>query len=240
MIRVTVWNEYRHERNEPEIAKIYPQGMHTVIADYLRTIGDLEVRVATLDEPEHGLSDEVLESTDVLTWWGHGAHKEVSDAIVDRVQQRVLSGMGFIPLHSAHHSKIFCRLMGTNASLRWRATGERERIWNLAPGHPITEGIGDYFELPKVEMYGERFDIPEPEKLIFISWFQGGEVFRSGCVWERGNGRIFYFRPGDQAFPVYYDENVLKVIGNAVRWAAPRLIRSTAPASRSEALENIG
>lgn len=220
MTNVTVWNEYRHEKKNAEIAKIYPEGMHAPIANFLRAEG-LNVRTATLDEPEHGLTAEVLSQTDVLTWWGHTAHAEVKDEIVDRVQQRVLEGMGLIVLHSAHFSKIFKRLMGTSCDLRWRAAGERERIWVVEPGHPIAAGLGPYFEIQHEEMYGERFDIAAPDALIFVSWFQGGEVFRSGCCYQRGKGKIFYFRPGHETYPTYHQPEVLRVIGNAVRWAEP-------------------
>jgi trehalose utilization protein len=223
-INVTVWNENWHEHHNEAVKKVYPKGMHTVIAAGLAKAKDLKVRVATMDQPEHGLTEAVLKSTDVLTWWAHVKHADVADAIVDRVQKRVLEGMGLIVLHSGHFSKIFRRLMGTNCSLTWREAGEKERLWNIEPGHPITEGIGSYFELPHVEMYGERFDIPTPDKLIFISWFQGGEVFRSGCCWERGHGRVFYFRPGHETFPIYYDKNVIQVLTNAVRWARQRVV----------------
>lgn len=226
-IRVRVWNEFRHEQEREDVREVYPQGIHEVIADHLREVGGFEVTTSTLDEPEHGLSEELLSGTDVLFWWGHGAHSEVDDAVVERVQQHVLSGMGLIVLHSAHYSKIFKRLMGTNCSLNWREMGEKERVWNIAPGHEITEGISDYFELPHSEMYGEPFDIPEPDKLIFVSWYAGGEVFRSGCVWERGNGRIFYFGPGHETYPIYRDGQVLRVLTNAARWARPRIVRST-------------
>ena len=197
--------------------------MHAVIAKFLGANADMVARTATLDEPEHGLTEEVLKQTDVLTWWGHMAHGEVKDDIVRRVHKHVLEGMGLIVLHSGHFSKIFKALMGTNCSLKWREAGEKERLWNLKPGHPITEGIGEYFEIPNVEMYGERFDIPEPDELIFISWFQGGEVFRSGCAWQRGHGRVFYFRPGHETYPIFYNPNVQKVITNAARWAAARV-----------------
>jgi len=224
-IRVIVWNEFRHEKRDEEVRKIYPEGIHKVIADHLNSQEGISAGTAMLDEPEHGLTEEVLNDTDVLIWWAHMAHNEVSDKVVERVKARVLEGMGLICLHSAHLSEIFKSLMGTNCSLRWREAGEKERLWNVEPSHPITEGIGDYFELPHTEMYGERFDIPTPDKLIFISWFEGGEVFRSGCVWERGHGRIFYFRPGHETYPIYYDKNVLKVITNAVRWTAPRIFK---------------
>jgi len=222
-IAVTVWNEFRHEKTDEAVKKVYPDGIHVAIADYLGTQEGIEAGTATLDESEHGLTEEVLKATDVLIWWGHMAHHEVADEVVERVRRRVLEGMGLIVLHSAHFSKIFRSMMGTNCSLKWREAGEKERLWNIEPGHPITQGIGEYFEIPHTEMYGERFDIPTPDKLIFISWFQGGEVFRSGCCWERGHGRIFYFRPGHETFPIFYDENVRKVLTNAVRWAAPRV-----------------
>jgi len=223
-IRVTIWNEFRHEKKSEKVKSIYPNGMHAAIAEGLKKAGGFEIRVATLDEPEHGLTEEVVNSTDVMLWWGHTAHKEVKDEIVERVKKRVLEGMGLIVLHSGHYSKIFRSLMGTNCSLKWREAGEKERLWVIEPGHPIAEGLGEYFEIPHVEMYGERFDIPTPETLVFISWFQGGEVFRSGCTWQRGHGRVFYFRPGHETFPIFFDENVRKVIANACRWAKPRVI----------------
>lgn len=223
-IRVTVWNEFVHEKKNEAVRKIYPDGMHKVIAGALAANPDMVVRTATLDQPEHGLTEDVVQSTDVLTWWGHVAHAKVSDDVVARVQKRVLEGMGLIVLHSGHFSKIFRALLGTNCSLKWREEAEKERLWNLEPGHPITAGIGEYIELAHTEMYGERFDIPTPDKLIFVSWFQGGEVFRSGCCWERGHGRIFYFRPGHETYPIFHDASVQKVLINAVRWAAPRMI----------------
>ena len=219
-IRVTVWNEYIHEKKDTKVAEIYPKGMHAVIAEFLREEG-FEVRTATLEEEDHGLTEEVLNNTDVLIWWGHLAHEKVSDEVDDRVYRRVLEGMGLIVLHSAHYSKIFKRLMGTTCSLKWREAGEKERIWVVAPWHPIAKGLGDYFELEHEEMYGEPFDIPPPDELVFISWFKGGEVFRSGCCFYRGMGKIFYFRPGHETYPTYYDKNVQRVIINAVRWAAP-------------------
>lgn len=221
-IRVTVWNEFLHERQDSRIAGIYPEGIHGAIAKHLKSRSDFEVRTATLEEPEHGLSGEVLDGTDVLIWWGHMAHEKVNDVVVDRVYRRVISdGMGLIVLHSAHLSRIFRRLLGTSCDLKWREAGEKERLWVVAGGHPIAEGIDDYFDIEKAEMYGEPFGIPRPDELIFISWFKGGEVFRSGCCFHRGMGKIFYFRPGHEAYPIYHDHNVLKVIENAVNWAAP-------------------
>jgi trehalose utilization protein len=217
--RDTVWGEHRQERTDPPVREVYPDGIHTAIADGLRDAG-FDVGIATLDEPEHGLTDAILAETDVLTWWGHVAHAEVDDAIVERVQRRVLDGMGLIVLHSGHHSKIFRRLMGTTCDLNWREAGESERIWVVDPAHPIAEGLGEGFTIDAEEMYGEHFDVPAPDRLVLISWFAGGEVFRSGCCYERGRGRIFYFRPGHETHPTYHHPGVRRVIANAVGWAA--------------------
>jgi trehalose utilization protein len=219
--RVTIWNEFRHEKSDAEVAKIYPNGIHQAIANHLRENG-FAVQTATLDEPEHGLTHNVLAQTDVLLWWGHLAHNEVSDEIVDRVHQRILEdGMGLIVLHSGHFSKIFKRLMGTSCDLKWREVGEKARVWVVEPGHPIATGLDEHFDIPHAEMYGEHFDIPAPDTLVFISWFQGGEVFRSGCCYHRGRGKIFYFQPGHETYPIYYQPEVLRVINNAIHWAAP-------------------
>jgi trehalose utilization protein len=219
MINVTIWNEFRHERSHAAVQKIYPKGMHVVLAEALKK-RDLTIRTATLDEKEHGLSQAVLDSTDVLVWWGHMAHGEVKDEIAERVCKRVLAGMGLVVLHSGHFSKVFKKLMGTGCDLKWRESTDTERIWTVNPGHPIAQGVPERFEIPE-EMYGEHFDIPAPDELIFISWFTGGEVFRSGCTWTRGNGKVFYFRPGHETYPSYKNKHVLRVIANGIRWAAP-------------------
>jgi trehalose utilization protein len=240
-LKVTIWNEYWHERNNPAVGKIYPNGIHAVLADGLRKHGFESVTTATLDEPEHGLSQNVLDRTDVLLWWGHKKHDEVADDVVARVHARVLQGMGLVVLHSGHFSKLFKRLTGTACTVNWREDGERERIWVVTPEHPIAQGLGKYFELEKEEMYGEPFEVPAPDELIFVSWFQGGEVFRSGCCYVRGRGRIFYFRPGHETFPTYYDETVQHVIANGVRWVAPVMLDNNPPANTKRApIEPIG
>ncbi|WP_433871661.1 ThuA domain-containing protein [Saccharopolyspora sp. CA-218241] len=223
-LRVTVWNENVHETTEPEVAERYPDGMHGAIADGLvEHLGDgVEVTTATLAEPEHGLTEERLASTDVLTWWGHAAHEQVADEVVDRVQRHVLSGMGLVVLHSGHLSKVFQRLMGTTCTLAWRNADDRELVWTVDPTHPITEGVPHPIIIPAQEMYGEHFDIPAPDELVFVSSFSGGEVFRSGCTFRRGNGTIFYFSPGDQEYPVYHHPDVRRVIANGAAWVAPR------------------
>lgn len=220
-IRVTVWGENRHEKKNPKVAEIYPQGMHEAIASHLRKSGDLEVRTATLDEPENGITADVIHNTDVLIWWGHLAHGDVSDLTVERVFDRVHKGMGIVVLHSGHFSKIFKKLMGTGCDLKWREANDRETLWVVKPGHPIAAGINDFFQLPAEEMYGEYFDIPDPDEIVFLSTFTGGEVFRSGITYTRGAGRIFYFRPGHETYPTYHDKNVLRVLENGVRWVAP-------------------
>ncbi len=238
-IRGTVWNEFRHEKESPAVAAVYPKGIHQAIADFLSAEGDFEVRTATLEEPDHGLSQEVLDNTDVLFWWGHCAHGAVRDEIVDRIQKRILSGMGLVVLHSGHKSKIFMRMLGTTADLRWREVGERERVWVVEPSHPIASGLPEYFELPHTEMYGERFDIPRPDDTVFITWYEGGEVFRSGVTFTRGNGRIFYFAPGHETFPIFYDPTVQKVLVNAAKWTAAR-VNIPAGCRMVEPLETIG
>lgn len=219
-IRVTIWNERRHEQHDPAVSAVYPDGIHGAIARGLQA-PDFSIKTALLDDPDHGLGESMLSETDVLIWWGHIAHEEVREEVVERVHQCVLSGMGLIALHSAHQSKIFRRLMGTSCNLKWREAGERERLWVVAPEHPIAAGLPEYIELQPEEMYGEPFDIPPPETLVLISWFQGGEVFRSGCCYRRGLGRIFYFRPGHETYPTFHNREVQRIIRNGIHWAAP-------------------
>jgi trehalose utilization protein len=224
-IRILVWNEGVHERIDPEIGAVYPSGIHGAVAAGLAKHGhpDLlgaEIRTATLADPECGLTDEVLDATDVLFWWGHMAHGEVPDEVARRVADHVLRGMGLVALHSAHLAKPFRLLMGTSCTLKWR-DHDRERLWTVIPGHPILAGVPEHFELPAEEMYGEPFDIPTPDETVLISWFAGGEVFRSGCVFRRGLGRVFYFRPGHEAHPTYFDPNVVRILGNAAVYVRP-------------------
>lgn len=236
-MRVTVWNEYRHEKVSEEVRAIYPEGIHAQIASFLKEAG-IDVTTATLDEPEHGLTEEVLNHTDVLIWWGHMAHGEVQDDIVNRVYNRVLKGMGLVVLHSGHMSKIFMKLMGTSCDLKWREADEKERIWVMDPSHPIAEGIGEYIDLEKEEMYGAHFDVPAPEEQIFVGWFEGGNVFPSGITYRRGNGKIFYFQPGHESYPTYYHKDIQRVIINGVRWCQP-VNREYPVYGQSEPLEPI-
>ncbi|HNZ18123.1 MAG TPA: ThuA domain-containing protein [Candidatus Hydrogenedentes bacterium] len=238
-LRVTVWNEGVHDKRDRKVMDIYPEGMGKAIAGYLaEQPGIASVRVAELGDKGQGLTDTILARTDVMTWWGHCAHDQVTDENAAKVKQRVLEGMGLVVLHSGHFSKVFKSLMGTGCDLKWREIGEKERLWVVDPAHPIAEGLSEYFELPHTEMYGEHFDIPQPDQLVFISWFEGGEVFRSGCCWHRGLGKVFYFRPGHETLPIYHNETVLRVIYNGIRWAAPsglkKLVRGNV-----QPLENV-
>lgn len=228
-IRTVVWGENVHEKKNKIVAGIYPNGMHTCIADALNADSLIKATTATLQEPEHGLPQERLAETDVLLWWGHAAHGDVSDEVVERVAEHVWSGMGLIVLHSGHFAKIFKRLMGTPCNLTWREAGERERLWLTSRNHPIAAGLPDHFELENEEMYGEPFGIPEPMETVFVSWFQGGEVFRSGVTYRRGAGNVFYFRPGHETYPTYHDANVQTVLRNAVKWAANPAARIANP-----------
>lgn len=230
-IRTLVWGENVHEQENDVVAELYPQGMHAQIAALLGSDDAIVTATATLQDPEHGCTEARLAETDVLIWWGHAAHDKVEDAVVERIARRVWEGMGLIVLHSGHFSKLFKRLMGAPCALHWREAGERERLWVVNPGHPIARDLPRYFELEYEEMYGEPFSVPEPLETVFVSWFQGGEVFRSGLTYRRGAGNIFYFRPGHETYPTYHDETVGKVLRNAVHWAHnpashPELLRA--------------
>ena len=221
MIRVLVWNEFRHERKSQRVAEVYPDGIHEAIAEFLGKEKDITVRTAYLDQENCGITKEILDETDVIIWWGHAGHQKVPDEVAALVRDAVHSGMGAIFLHSAHHSKPFKLLMGTPCSLTWRESGDSELVWVTDPSHPITQGIDRAIFLPGEETYGEPFIIPTPDKLLLIGNYSGGEVFRSGCLWDRGNGKIFYFQPGHETFPIYYDANVQSIIRNAVHFVAP-------------------
>lgn len=220
MTRVLIWNEFFHEKTEEAVKKLYPSGIHNAIAEFLKS-DDIEIKTATLDDPDCGLTREVLDNTDVLIWWGHMKHNDVPDEIAMRVRDAVLEGMGMVFLHSAHHSKPFKFLLGTSCNLSWREDGDLERVWVCKPSHPIAQGLGRYFEIEHEETYAEPFDIPNPDELVFMGWYEGGELFRSGCCYNRGNGKIFYFQPGHESYPTFYNKDVQTVIKNAVRYVAP-------------------
>ena len=218
-IRVTIWNEFRHEKSKEHVKALYPEGLHAFVRDFLSDCDDMEVRIASLDEPEQGLPDEILNNTDVLLWWGHCAHNEVDDALVERIRQRVYAGMGFFGMHSAHESKPFRAILGTTGMLSW-GRNQRCIVWNVMPTHPIAEGVDMNFELEE-ELYAEPFYIPTPDELIFTTWYEDGFIFRGGATFRRGLGKIFYFHPGHESCKSFYNKNVQQVYKNAIRWLAP-------------------
>jgi trehalose utilization protein len=239
-IKVTVWNEYMDEQRVPEVASVYPGGLHTTIADFLNRDGEISAGVSLITDAEQGLAEQVLDNTDVLIWWGHCHHDKIDDLYVKRVVDRVQRGMGIIFLHSSHKSKPFMGLLGTTGSLGWREAREKSRVWTAAPGHPIADGIPQQFLLEHEEMYSEPFGIPEPETTVFISWFEGGNVFRSGVTFRREYGKIFYFQPGHETFPTYHQPQVQRIITNAVKWARPVIRVQSLDCPQLETLEKIG
>ena len=243
-VRVLVWDEAPHHAPK----EMYPKSLNGAIADGLNEMGQgrIVAKTANLDDPNQGITDEALAGTDVLLWWGHARHGEVTDETAARVIQAVHHGMGFIPLHSAHYSKTFRGVLNCTGHLKggWRESNppDTEEITVCAPRHPIAQGVED-FVLPQEEMYGNPFDVPPPLAVVFQSYFpQGGEYFPSftatvgegidldftsgpggGKGQGEGKGRVFYFRPGHEAFPTYFDPNVRRILHNAVLWAARRV-----------------
>lgn len=202
----------------PEADKVYPEGLGQAIANVFGK--DTNLVIQDYDDGSKLL--EVLEETDVLVWWGHCMHGKVSDEVNTAVCDRVRRGMGFIALHSAHLCKPLKTLLGTTCTLQWRESGDNERLWTVMPDHPIAEGVGAYVDIKKEEMYGEYFDIPTPDELVFIGWFKGGEVFRAGCVFNRGHGKIFYFNPGHETYPTYRNAKIKKIMRNAAKYVCPK------------------
>jgi len=216
-MRVLCWSE----RTEP--ANVYPQGINGAIAGFLRRSADLDVRTASINDGEQGIGKAAIDATDVLVWWGHLKHKDIDDAHVAEVIRQIRErGLGFIGLHSTQGAKVFTGALGCSGEIGgWREDGKREFLKCVAPSHPIAQGLGD-FTLAQTEMYNEPFQVPPPEKTIFFSYWEGGEQFRSCNVWSAGKGRVVYFRPGHESFPIYHQELPLRVVKNSVTWCASR------------------
>ena len=229
MVKVTIYNEFFHEKEEQKVADIYPEGIHMALKKGLED-DEIQIRCVTLDTVSE-ITKELLDDTDVLIWWGHMRHHLVPDETANIVKDAVLRGMGAIFLHSGHHSKPFKLLMGTSCNLTWREDGDRELLWVVNPAHPIAQGIGRFVNIEHEESYGEPFGIPEPQQTIFIGNFEGGEVLRAGCCWRKENGKVFYFQPGHETYPIYHNEEILKIIKNAIHWAKPdyRIAELTCP-----------
>ena len=238
-INVVIWNEFRHEKRDPAVAQIYPDGIHACIRDFLKEDDNLNITLAALDDPDQGISDELLNKTDVLFWWGHMAHGEVDDKLVEKIRNRVYAGkMGLIVLHSGHHSKVFRSIVGATGNLSW-GRNQKEVVWNLMPQHPIAAGIPDHFILQSEELYAEPFYIPQPDQLVFGGWYEDGHIFRSGCCFFRGVGKIFYFQPGHEYCRSFYNPYVQRIIRNAVEWVKPADIGYEIPAGAPQITKKI-
>lgn len=238
-INVVIWNEFRHEKRDPAVAQIYPDGIHACIRDFLKEDDNLNITLAALDDPDQGISDELLNKTDVLFWWGHMAHGEVDDKLVEKIRNRVYAGkMGLIVLHSGHHSKVFRSIVGATGNLSW-GRNQKEVVWNLMPQHPIAAGIPDHFILKSEELYAEPFYIPQPDQLVFGGWYEDGHIFRSGCCFFRGVGKIFYFQPGHEYCRSFYNPYVQRIIRNAVEWVKPADVGYEIPAGAPQITKKI-
>jgi trehalose utilization protein len=221
-LTVTIFNEYVTQKEQPDAMEVYPDGIHPVLVDVVERAGH-DTRVALFSDSEHGLTKDVVAETDVLVYWSHARNEEFEDRVVDRVQDAVLDGMGLVMLHSARRSKLFMRLMGTDCNVRgYRDADETERVWVVDPAHPVVDGLeSEFIELPESQLVAEPFEIPTPIETPLISWIEGGEVFRSGCTFKRGRGKVFFFGPGHETQPVYHMNEVQTVLQNAVEWAKP-------------------
>ena len=222
-MNVTIWHEDLPQEEHEQMKKVYPNGLSDAIYQFLKASG-VSAKKVFLAEKENGLPQEVLDNTDVLVWWGHCKHHLVDDETAKRVVKAVQCGMGAVFLHSSHLAKPFTSLLGTSGTLKWRENPkEHELLWVTSPAHPIAQGVDECIRLDNEEMYGEYFDIPKPDDVVFIGWFKGGNVFRSGVTFTRGLGKIFYFQPGHETYPVYHNKSIQKIITNAVNWAKPAL-----------------
>ncbi|MBI1353570.1 MAG: trehalose utilization protein ThuA [Acidobacteria bacterium] len=228
-VRVLVWSE----RSEP--VEVYPAGINGEVASIFAADRGVEVSVANMLDPEQGLSEAALAQTDVLVWFGHRSHADVLPEVVDRVVRRVTAdGMGFLPLHSAHYSLPFVRLMELEAAEQgvrltgrvgsWGAVrnkGEPERVQILLPAHPIAKGL-TAFTIEGTEEYANPFVAPPAEEKVLAGAWEGGEQDGSdGLAWTVGKGKVFYFRPGHETRPIFRQPEVRAVLRNAVLWLAP-------------------
>ena len=191
-MNVLIWAEDKPlPEHREKFRELYKNGIEGQLAAFLSENPDMEIRTATMQDAEQGLSEAALDWADVLVYWSHKHWREVEDCHVDYMHKRVLEGMGLVVLHSAHASKIFSRLMGTRTqSLRWRENDERQRYWIVNPAHPVAEGLdGEYFDIPMDETYGEYFEIPQPDEQVF-SHLDGAHAGYS--IFRRETRRIRY------------------------------------------------
>lgn len=220
-MKIVVFCEKNPSMLTPEGLAAYPEGMGVYLKNILSEDGNDVTYIEVTDDGEQNYDEDVLKGCDVAVWWGHWYHDRVSDKLVDQLVENVQKGMGLICLHSAHRSKPFLRLLGTTGCLKWREDAEKERVWCVDLTHPINKGVGEFVDVAHEEMYGEPFDIPTPDELVYLGWFQGGEVLRSGCVFKRGRGKLFYFNPGHETYPTYKNPSIVKILKNACEYLKP-------------------
>ena len=269
-IRVLIWDE-----QQPKQKQAYDHYIGATLAKHLEKSNKFEIISTHIDAPQHGIDVATLDATDVIIWWGHVRHSEISISetkpIIDRIKDGKLS---FIALHSAHWATPFMEAMNEKtreitekkfqvaseavkyvappgrvpphkssvltpfylAYTRgrvtgevqvnlpnccfpaWRADGKPSLMRSVSMSHPIATGIPSSFKIAKTEMYSEPFHVPEPDTVIFEEYWDAGEWFRSGMVWNIGKGKVFYFRPGHETYPVFKEPIPLKVIENAVSY----------------------
>lgn len=217
--KVVVWSEGTAPKT------VYPYDVNTAIAEGLQPLKDWQIITASITDPDQGLSDDLLNSTSVLIWWGHQKHGDVKDELVAKIVRRVKEGgMGFIATHSAHYSKPLKALLGTNCGWKYYTDdGARVDLIVKSPKHPIAKGVKN-FTVPKTERYGDPFEVPPAETVVFdgIYTLPNGtkENAQQGMTWSVGKGRVFYFQPGHESYPIYFQEEIRHIFRNGVQWAA--------------------
>ena len=219
--RVVVWSEGTAPKN------VYPQDINAAIAEGLKPLKGWDIVTASINDPDQGLPEDMLNSASVLIWWGHQKHGAVSDALVDRIVKRVRDGgMGFIATHSAHYSKPLKAILGTPCGWKYYIDdGARVDLVVKAPSHPIALGVKN-FTLPHTERYGDPFEVPTPETVVFDGIYTlpngAAENAQQGMVWTVGKGRVFYFQPGHESYPIYFQDEIRHIFRNGVQWCASR------------------
>jgi trehalose utilization protein len=236
-INVLVWDEQQDVQVK---SGAYKNFLGNAVAEFLSKTDGLQVVSANINEPDQGLADDRIAAADVVVWWGHVRHKDVNDSKVESIVAKVKAGKaGFVALHSAHYSKPFKNLMGTNCGFKKVDANKNEgfvqHLRVVSPMHPIAKGVKD-FDIPKTEIYGEPFEVPMPDAIVLYGHWDTGDSFPDVCCWTVGGkgvssaaakaanpgGRVVYFRPGHETFPIFHQPEVQRVVTNCVLWAAPK------------------
>jgi trehalose utilization protein len=275
-IHVLMWDE-----RQPRQEEAYDNWIgNEIVARLKASTKNMQFRSVALDDPDQGLSDENLAWADVVLWWGHARHSDVTWVHAKKVADLVQSGdINIAILHSAHWARPFVELMNRRSiedalayiekqnpgkkithetvsppkersapmrgsvltpayygynkgktavhgiiHLPWccfpafRNDGEPSTLITKNPYHPIAKGLPPTFKIPLTEMYDEPFHIPNPDEVIFEETWETGEWFRSGLIWNMGGGKVFYFRPGHETYPVFKQDKIIQVLANACEW----------------------